>query len=34
MAPETFSRHLRQLRDAGLIAVEGPKIRILGSLDE
>lgn len=34
MVPETFSRQLRQLAAAGLIAVEGPRIRVLGDLDQ
>jgi CRP-like cAMP-binding protein len=33
MAPETLSRHLAQLKKAGLIAVEGPVIRVLGALE-
>jgi CRP-like cAMP-binding protein len=33
MAPETFSRHLAQLKKAGLVEVEGPVIRVKGSLD-
>lgn len=33
MAPETFSRQLRQLRDAGLVAVDGATIRVLGDLE-
>ncbi|HJW09238.1 MAG TPA: Crp/Fnr family transcriptional regulator [Holophagaceae bacterium] len=33
MAPETLSRHLAQLKKAGLVAVEGSVIRVLGNLD-
>ncbi len=34
MAPETFSRQLRQLADAGLVVVDGPRIRVRGDLDQ
>ena len=33
MAPETFSRQLRRLAEEGLVAVAGPRIRVLGDLE-
>ncbi|HJW72044.1 MAG TPA: Crp/Fnr family transcriptional regulator [Geothrix sp.] len=34
MSPETFSRQLRHLMEEGLIAVDGPRIQVLGDLEE
>lgn len=33
MAPETLSRHLRTLKDAGTVAIEGNTIRLVGDLE-